>query len=59
MGEVPGVDTVGGLILTQLGVVPGQGESIQFRGLKWTAALVDERRVREVLIETVKKRGSG
>jgi CBS domain containing-hemolysin-like protein len=57
LGEVPGVDTVGGLLVTQLGVVPAQGESIIFHGLRLTASQVDERRVREVLVETVKGRG--
>lgn len=57
IGEVRGVDTLGGLIVTTLGVVPGQGESVVFRGLRLTALLVDERRVREVLVETLKKRG--
>lgn len=59
LGEVHGVDTLGGLLVKQLGVVPAQGESLVFRGLRLTAAVVDERRVREVLIEAVKKRGSG
>jgi putative hemolysin len=59
LGEVHGVDTLGGLIVTQLGVVPAQGESIVFRGLRLSASQVDERRVREVLVETVKKRGGG
>ena len=57
LGEVRGVDTLGGLIVTQLGVVPAQGQSVVFRGLRLSAAQVDERRVREVLVETVKKRG--
>ena len=57
LGEVPGVDTVGGLIVSQLGVVPAQGESVQFRGLRLTAAQVDERRVREVAVEALRKRG--
>ncbi len=57
IGEVNGVDTLGGLIVTQLGVVPAQGESVVFRGLRLTALLADERRVREVLVETMKKRG--
>jgi CBS domain containing-hemolysin-like protein len=41
-------------------VVPGQGQSVVFRGLRLTASQVDERRVREVLIERehLKKRGN-
>ena len=57
LGEVLGVETVGGLIVNQLGVVPAQGEAIQFRGLRFTASQVDERRVREALVETIRKRG--
>lgn len=57
IGEVRGVDTLGGLIVTQLGVVPTQGASVVFRGLRLTALLADERRVREVLVESLKKRG--
>jgi putative hemolysin len=57
LGEVHGVDTMGGLVVAQLGVVPGQGESILFRGLRLTASVVDERRVREVMVEVQRKRG--
>lgn len=56
LGEVPGVETMGGLLVRQLEVVPTAGEAVVFRGLKLTARLVDERRVRELLVETVKKR---
>lgn len=59
LGEVPGVDTLGGLVVRQLGVVPAQGDSVLFRGVRLTASVVDERRVREVLIEVVRKKGSG
>jgi putative hemolysin len=57
VGEVPGIDTIGGLLTAQLGVVPAQGESAVFRGLRLTAVAVDERRVREVLVEATNKRG--
>jgi CBS domain containing-hemolysin-like protein len=56
LGEVPGVDTMGGLLVAQMEVVPAAGESVVFSGLKLTARTVDERRVRELLVETVKKR---
>lgn len=56
LGEVDEVDTMGGLLVHESGVVPGQGESILFRGLRLTAQLVDERRVRELLVEVVKRR---
>ena len=45
---------MGGLLMNLLDVVPGQGDSAVFRGLKLTAQVAEERRVREVLVETVK-----
>ena len=56
-GDVRGVDTVGGLIVNHLGVVPTAGESIMFRGFRLVASVVDERRVREVVMESPPKRG--
>ncbi len=52
LGDVPEVETMGGLLLKLLDVVPVPGESASFRGLRLTAHLADERRVREVLVET-------
>ena len=54
LGEVPEVETMGGLLMNLMNVVPRTGESTVFRGLKLTAAVADERRVRELLIEQVK-----
>lgn len=54
LGEVPEVETMGGLLTHLLGVVPAQGESAAFRGLKLTAHVVDERRVRELIVEQTK-----
>jgi hypothetical protein len=34
-----------------LGVVPAAGETATYRGLKLTAHIVDERRVRELIVE--------
>jgi len=56
IGEVPEVDTLGGLMVTQAGVVPSAGESVTFRGLRLTAQSVDERRVKELRVEMVRKR---
>lgn len=53
VGDVADVDTMGGLLMRQLEVVPQAGESAVFRGLKLTATSVDERRVRELLVEQV------
>jgi CBS domain containing-hemolysin-like protein len=54
LADVPEVETMGGLLTRLLHVVPKQGESAKFCGLKLTAQVADERRVREVLVETVK-----
>ena len=54
LGEVAEVETMGGLLLSLLDVVPAPGEAATFRGLKLTAAAADERRVREVLVERLK-----
>jgi CBS domain containing-hemolysin-like protein len=54
LGDVPEVETMGGLLMSLLDVVPGQGESASFRGLKLTAHAADERRVKEVMVEALK-----
>lgn len=54
LGDVPEVETMGGLLTSLLDTVPVQGQSAVFRGLKLTAHVTDERRVRELLIEVVK-----
>ncbi len=54
LGEVPGVDTMGGLLVALKEVVPQPGESVVFAGVRITAHAADERRVREVLVERVK-----
>jgi putative hemolysin len=54
IGDVPEVETMGGLLMSLLEVVPAPGDSATFRGVKLTAQLTDERRVRELLIELVK-----
>ncbi len=56
LGEVQEVDTMGGLLVSLAEVVPAMGESVTFRGLKLTAQYVEERRVRELIVETVKKK---
>ena len=55
LGEVPEVETMAGLMLSRLGVVPARGESVVFRGLRLTAEEVDERRIRRLLVEQVRK----
>jgi CBS domain containing-hemolysin-like protein len=55
--EVAEVETIGGLLSSLLDVVPAPGESAWYRGLKLTAQAADERRVKEVLVETTAKKG--
>jgi putative hemolysin len=57
LGEVPGVDTLGGLLMNLLEVAPAPGQSAVFRGLRLTAQVADDRRPRELLVEVVRKRG--
>ncbi len=52
--DVPDVETLGGLLMSLLDVVPAPGDSATFRGLKLTAQIADERRVRELLVEVVR-----
>jgi CBS domain containing-hemolysin-like protein len=54
LGNVPEVETMGGLLMSLLEVVPSPGASATFRGLKLTAQTADERRVREMMVEKIK-----
>lgn len=56
IGDVPDVETMGGLLTMLLDVVPNAGESTIFRGLKITATRVDDRAVRELTVERAGKR---
>lgn len=56
LGEVPEVDTMGGLLVSIAEVVPAMGDSVMYRGLKLTAQWVEERRVRELIVEMVRKK---
>jgi putative hemolysin len=56
LGEVSEVDTMGGLLIHLLEVVPAVGQSVVFKGLRLTAQKVDERRVLELLVEMVKRK---
>lgn len=55
LGEVD-VETMGGLLVAVAEVVPAPGETFTFRGLKLTAKEVEERSVRELLVERAAKR---
>jgi CBS domain containing-hemolysin-like protein len=54
LGDVPEVETMGGLLMMLLDVVPNPGDWAVYRGLRLTAKLTDERRVRELLVEKLK-----
>ena len=54
LGEMAEVETMGGLLTHLLGVVPAAGEAAMFQNLKLTAQVVDERRVRELLVQRLK-----
>lgn len=58
LGDVPDVETMGGLLMSLLEVVPNPGDTATFRGLKLTAKTTDERRVRELLVESVAREGA-
>lgn len=54
LAEVEEVETLGGLLMCLLDVVPARGNSATFCGLKLTALVADERRVYELLVERIK-----
>ncbi|HTX21117.1 MAG TPA: hemolysin family protein [Candidatus Aquilonibacter sp.] len=53
-GNVADIETMGGLLTHLQGVVPDAGASATFGNLKLTAQIVDERRVRELLVQRLK-----
>jgi len=54
LGGVAEVETMGGLLTHMLGVVPNVGDFATFHDLKFTAQIVDERHVRELLVQRLK-----
>lgn len=54
MPDVPGVVTMGGVLLNLLEVVPNPGQSVVIGDLRLTAQNVDDRCVRELLVEVTK-----
>ena len=54
LGSAGEVETMGGLLVHLLDIVPAAGESAVYRGLKFTVLVVDDRRVRELLVEKIK-----
>src|SRR5262249_2942699 len=45
LGEIDECETIAGLVLNELGVVPAVGDVLTFRGLKFTVQSADERRI--------------
>jgi CBS domain containing-hemolysin-like protein len=54
--DLPGFETMAGMALHEFEVVPARGESVLVGGLRLTVQAADERRIRELLVEVVKKR---
>lgn len=54
--DYPNFETMAGLALRQFEVVPPVGDSTTVAGLRLTVKAADERRIRELLVEVVKKR---
>jgi magnesium and cobalt exporter, CNNM family len=54
LGDVAEVETMGGVLVHLLGVVPDAGATASYHDLKFTAQIVDERRVRELLVQRLK-----
>ncbi|HUD84601.1 MAG TPA: hemolysin family protein, partial [Candidatus Saccharimonadales bacterium] len=54
--DLPGFETMAGMALHEFEVVPARGESVTVGGLRLTVQAADERRIRELLVEVVKKR---
>jgi CBS domain containing-hemolysin-like protein len=54
--EIPGVETMAGLALAKFEVVPVVGESVAVAGLRLTVQAADERRIRQLLVEVVKRK---
>lgn len=54
LGEVEDVETMAGLMVQLMEVVPNEGQSVVFCGLRFTAGACDARRVREMIVERIK-----
>ena len=49
--ETEGIDTIGGLIFNQLGVLPRPGEVVEAKGLRFTIRRVTRKRIHGMLVE--------
>jgi magnesium and cobalt transporter len=52
-------DTVGGLVVAHMGLIPEKGQSFSFQGLEFTVVKSDSRRVYEVRIRKAQTGGTG
>ena len=59
LGDPPHVETMGGLLVSLLEVVPARGDSVVHAGLKLTATVVDDRRVIELHATATNRKGEG
>jgi CBS domain containing-hemolysin-like protein len=59
LGGRLGVDTMGGLLTAVAEVVPPAGHAVKFGRLRLTATVVDDRRVRELMVEDLAQTGGG
>jgi CBS domain containing-hemolysin-like protein len=56
LGDLDECETLAGLVLNVAGVVPSVGDAVTFRGLRFTVQSADERRIREMVVEVVRKK---
>ena len=54
-----GVETLGGFVMSLLGRVPKEGESIERRGLRFVVEKMSGRRVARVRVERLRHEGEG
>lgn len=54
--EMPDIETLGGLLMSELDIVPQRGESATIHGLRLTAEVVDERQIHELMVERTTSR---
>ena len=52
--RAPGVDTIGGLVTSQLDSIPAVDTEVEFSGLTFRVTRADTRRVLEVVAQTKK-----
>lgn len=56
LAESPGVETMGGLVMNLLQIVPEPGQTVSFSGLYIKVKAVEGRRIRELLVRAARRR---